>query len=372
MRIAIDALGLPPFGGARTSALGWLKALGHQDHSNEYLVFLSHLEQELAPFSNFRQWVAPLSNRFGVRLWAQCRLPFLLRQEGIDLLHSMKNLGLIAVPCPTVVTVNDLTHLILMDRYPWVDSLYWRVVQPWILKRAERVVAISESTKRDLMYWYGLDDKKVAVIYPACDSSFRGDHDPESLEEVRARYRLPKEMLLFVGGLGIHKNVVTLIHAFAQITSDIPHSLVVVGGIHHTSSDRTLSRLVRALGIEDRVQFLGSVPASDLPPLYQLAELCVFPSLNEGFGLALLEAMASGIPVLASGRGSIPEVIGDAGCLVADPLDAKAFAGAIVELLADRKALAWMRERGLDRSRCFSWQQTAVSTIALYREIVHE
>lgn len=372
MQIAIDALGLPPFGGARTSALGWLKALGHQDRTNEYLVFLSHPEQELAPFPNFKQRIAPISNRFGVRLWAQCRLPFLLKRERVDLLHSMKNLGLIAAPCPTVVAVNDLTHLILMDQYSFIDGFYWRVVQPRILGQAKRVIAISENTKQDLIHWYGLDDKKIVVIYPSCDPRFRRDYDPEDLEEVRTRYRLPSAMLLFVGGLGIHKNVVTLIRAFARIITEIPHGLVVVGGMHHTSSDCTLNRLARMLRIEERVWFLGSVPASDLPLLYRLADLCVFPSLNEGFGLALLEAMVSGTPILASNRGSIPEVIGDAGRLVTDPLNDQAFATAIVELLADREALAWMRERGLARSRRFSWQHTAVSTLALYREIVHE
>jgi len=372
LRIAIDALGLSPFGGARTSALGWLRALGHQDRKNEYLVFLSHPEQELAPFPNFKQWIVPISNRFGVRLWAQCGLPFLLKRERVDLLHSIKNLGLIAVPCPTVITVNDLTHLILMDRYPSIDGLYWQVVQPRILRRAERIIAISESTKQDLMHWYELDEKKIVVIYPSCDLRFRRDYDPEGLEEVRTRYRLPSAILLFVGGLGIHKNVATLIRAFAQITMEIPHGLVVVGGMHHTSSDSTLNRLARVLRIEDRVWFLGAVPASDLPLLYRLADLCVFPSLNEGFGLALLEAMASGTPILASNRGSIPEVVGDAGRLVADPLDDQAFAAAIVKLLADRQTLAWMREQGLVRSQRFSWQQTAVSTLALYREIVHE
>jgi len=111
------------------------------------------------------------------------------------------------------------------------------------------------------------------------------------------------------------------------------------------------------------------VPAADLPLLYRLADLCVFPSLNEGFGLALLEAMASGTPVLASDRGSIPEVVGDAAHLLQDPLDDHALADAMVDLLGDQTALAQMRERGLARSRRFDWQQTAAATLALYREV---
>jgi glycosyltransferase involved in cell wall biosynthesis len=216
-----------------------------------------------------------------------------------------------------------------------------------------------------------LDDGKIVVIYPSCDPRFSREYGPGALEKVRNRYRLPDAMLVFVGGLGIHKNVATLIRAFARITRDVAHGLVVVGGMHHTSSDPTLSTLAAALGVEGRVWFLGSVPPSDLPPLYRLADLCVSPSLNEGFGLALLEAMASGTPVLASNRGGIPEVVGDAGRLIEDPLDDRALASAILDLLADPETLAQMRERGLEGSRRFNWQQTAQSTLELYGEIVH-
>jgi len=270
-----------------------------------------------------------------------------------------------------LVTVNDLTHLMLIDQYPFLDGVYWRLVQPCILGRAERVIAISQSTMQDLIRWYGMDSSKIVVIYPSCDPGFRSEYSPGALTKVRNRYRLPDAMLLFVGGLGIHKNVATLIRAFARIRGEVAHGLVVVGGMHHTSSDATLSTLAAALGVQDRVWFLGSVPAADLPPLYRLADLCVSPSLNEGFGLALLEAMASGTPVLASNRGGIPEVVGDAGRLLEDPLDDQALASEILDLLADRETLAQMRERGLERSRRFSWQHAAASTLALYGELVH-
>jgi len=372
LRIAIDALGLPPFGGAKASALGWLAALGRYGRENHYLVFLSRPEEVLSPFPNIEQRVIQMHNRFAVRIWAQLRLPRLLAREKVDLLHSMKNLSVFGVPCPTIITINDLSHVILRDLYPWADGLYWQTIQPRILRRATQIIAISENTKRDLARFYGLEANKIVTIYPSCDDRFRQPCEPKELERVRAKHDLPESLLLYVGGLGVHKNVTTLVRAFARIADEIPHGLVLVGGAHHTTSDRGLAQEVAALGLADRVWILGSVPEEDLPPLYHLADLFLLASLNEGFGLVLLEAMACGTPVLAARSGSVPEVVGNAGWLVDNPLDAEEFATAIVALLADRDMLAEMSARGLERSRIFTWEQTAKRTLTLYREMANE
>ena len=268
MRIAIDALGLPPFGGAKASALGWLAALGRYGRENHYLVFLSRPEEVLSPFPNIEQRVIQMHNRFAVRIWAQLRLPRLLAREKVDLLHSMKNLSVFGVPCPTIITINDLSHVILRDLYPWADGLYWQTIQPRILRRATQIIAISENTKRDLARFYGLEANKIVTIYPSCDDRFRQPCEPKELERVRAKHDLPESLLLYVGGLGVHKNVTTLVRAFARIADEIPHGLVLVGGAHHTTSDRGLAQEVAALGLADRVWILGSVPEEDLPPLW--------------------------------------------------------------------------------------------------------
>jgi glycosyltransferase involved in cell wall biosynthesis len=145
--------------------------------------------------------------------------------------------------------------------------------------------------------------------------------------------------------------------------------LVVVGGAHHTTSDHDLAREVAALGLSNRVRMLGSVPQEDLRPIYHLADLLLLASLNEGFGLVLLEAMACGLPVVAARTGSVQEVVGEAATLVDGPRDEAAFAGAIRDLLANQMMRADMRQRGLDRSRLFSWESTGVKTLALYDEI---
>lgn len=372
MRIGIDALGLPAFGGAKTSALGWLAALGRYDRDNQYLVFLSRPEGILSPFPNIEQRIIRIDNRFLVRIWAQTQLPRLLASEKVDLLHSVKNLGVFAAPCPTIITINDLTHIILHDIYPLFDNLYWKIVQPQILRRATRIIAISENTKHDLVRFYGLETDKIATIYPSCDDRFRQPCKSINLLQVRAKYNLPESFLLFVGGLGRHKNVSTLIQAFAKIVHKIPHGLVLVGGAHHTSSDHNLVQQTTALKIADRVWMLGSIPEEDLPALYHLADLFLFASLNEGFGLALLEAMACGTPILAARNSSVPEVIGNAGWLLDDPLNTEEFAKAIVAVLAQRDGLARMSARGLERSQLFTWEQTVNRTLSLYREVINE
>jgi glycosyltransferase involved in cell wall biosynthesis len=371
LRIAVDALGLPVIGGAKTSALGWLTALARCHGENDYIAFLSQEEKTLAPFPNIEQRVVPLRNRFAVRVWAQLWLPRWLASEKVDLLHSTKNLGILGAPCPMVVTVNDLSHVVLRSLYSRADGVYWQVVQPWVLRRASRIIAISNATKRELVRVYDLDPDRIVTIYPGCDERFRRPCTRGDLARVRAKYGLPASSVLYVGGFAVHKNVGTLVRAFARIADQVPHGLVIVGGAFHTNSVGGLEHEVAALGLSDRVWLLGPVPQEDLPALYHLADLCVLASLNEGFGLVLLEAMACGTPVLAARSGGVPEVVGDAGWLVDDPMDVKGFASAMANVLTEPRLLAEMGVRGQERSRRFGWEQTAARTLALYREIAH-
>jgi glycosyltransferase involved in cell wall biosynthesis len=370
LKIAIDALGLPPIGGARSSAVGWLTTLGEHDQENTYTVYVSQRESALDGFKHFEQRVAPTRDRLALRVWAQVEIPWALKRERFDLLHSMKNLGLPFAPCPAIVTVNDLTHVLMMKHDPWPDRLYWRYIQPSLLRRAHGVIAISHSVKQDLIQRIGLNPARISVIHPACSPSYYCDYPRSLHEQVRRKYQLPERVLLYVGGLALHKNVGTLIRAFGRIQSRVPHHLAIVGGAYHAANEVGLAALVDRLSLDGRVSFLGPVSDEDLPILYRLADLFVLPSLNEGFGLVLLEAMASGTPVLATKRGSIPEVLGDAGALVDDPMDQEALADAMMALLSSSEMLALMRAKGLARSEQFGWDATAEATLHLYRKIL--
>ena len=320
----------------RSSAtIGWLAALAEYGPEHHYWVFVSRYEPELAAFSNLKQLISPVANRFLVRLWAQAAIPLLLWRTGADLYHATKNLSVIGVPCPVVITVNDLTHVLLTTRYyPWLDNMYWRWVQPFMLRRAVRIIAISESTRQGLINCYGLDEHKVEVIYPSYHARYRQAAGETARAAVRVRYGLPESYILYVGGLGLHKNVATLVSSFDAIADRVPHGLVLVGGNYHSSSDQALFR-TRPLKAGRSVASGCSMRCRrrTCPAIYQMADLFVLPSLNEGFGLTLLEAMASGVPVMASCAGAIPEVAGDAGCLLSAIRDQEALAKTLLALL---------------------------------------
>ncbi len=372
MKVFVDGLGLPIRGGARSSMLGWLAALGRYGSQNSYVVFLSRPEPVLDQFPHIEQRIIPIRNRFMLRIWAQINLPLILRREKSDLFHAMKNLSIFGLPCRSIVTVNDLTHIVLSHLFPRIDGVYWRQVQRLMLNRIDHIIAISYNTKQDLIRTYQLPADKVSVIYPACDEVFQPGHDLYGEQLLRTKYGLTAPLVLYVGGLAVHKNLPTLVQAFALISDRVPHTLAIVGGKHHTSSDAGLERLVNELGLTRRVRFLGTMPDEELPHLYRMADLFVLPSLNEGFGLALLESMACNTAALASRCSSLPEVGNDAVAWVEGPTSVSEWSTALLNLLSDRQRRDQLRVKGLAQARLFSWRETAEQTLALYQRIVVE
>jgi len=371
VRIAIDALGLPPYGGARSSALAWLTALAELDRDNEYIVFLSRREAILERFSNLDQRIVRTSSRFLPRVWAQVNLPRIVRREEIELVHFMKNLGAFFLPCKSILTINDLTRLVFPKMFSQIDVTYWKLLQPLFLNHVTGIIAISESTKRDIITWFRVLEEKVTVIYPAQGASFRVLNDKMSVEKIRSKYNLSHNIILYVGGMAVHKNLITLVKAFFLLKYDrkIRHKLVIVGGQYHTHNDVRVLDLVKERDSRD-VIFTGVVPDEDMPLIYNAADLVVLPSLYEGFGLVALEAMACGVPVIASHTGALPEVVGGAGILVDSPTDEHELAAAILRVLDDKALRQEMISRGLERAQSFSWKRTACSTLAYYQEIV--
>lgn len=369
MKIVVDALGLPRFGGARSSVVGWLAALATHGPDHRYWIFVSRPEPELMNFRNLQLLVAPFQDRFLVRIWAQAMLPPFLSRVGADVFHATKNLGIVGVPCPTVITVNDLTHVMLAEYYPWSDNLYWKCIQPLILRKAARIIAISESTRQGLIDFYGLDGGKIQVIYPCYHPRYRRTASASERAAVHKRYDLPDSYILYVGGLGLHKNVRVLVDSFEAIANQLPHGLVLVGGHYHTSSDQGLLREIVSRGRARRVWLLNNVPEEHMPAIYQMADLFVLPSLNEGFGLTLIEAMISGVPVIAGRVGAIPEVVGNAGYLLDNIRDQQTLAKAMLALINSPMERALLAEQGQQRASLFSWEKTAYQTLSIYNDI---
>jgi glycosyltransferase involved in cell wall biosynthesis len=295
-------------------------------------------------------------------LWEQMIQPWSLRQAGVDLLHGLALVGPAVSACPFVVTIHDLSFLFYPQNFQLLKRLYLQFFTRHSVRRARRVIAISENTKRDVVQQYGIPADKVDLIYYGLDPIFR-PLPSDQVDRFRAERRLPERFMLFVGTLEPRKNVVRLVEAYAQLPRERP-LLLLVGGKGWLYDD--IFARVEDLDLSGEVRFVGYVPAEELPWWYNAADLFVYPSLYEGFGLPPLEAMACGTPVVSSTVSSLPEVVGSGGLLV-DPTDTEALASAMKRMVTDRETHDSTRAAGLAQAQTFSWAEAAQRTVDSYR-----
>lgn len=340
--------------------------LGQIDRSNRYSVYTTRgLDQRaLGLPDNFR--VIP--SRFPtinprVRIpWEQLLAPLLLRRSGADLFHGVHSVVPVSCPVPSVVTVHDLAFIRFPQTFRAYNRIYLDVATRLSVRRAARILVVSEHTRREVIGLLGVAPERVVVTPNAVREHFRPP-DPAVLETFRARKGLPEHFVLYVGTLEPRKNLTTLLEAYAEVAQRQAAPLLVGGG-KGWLYDAVFQRL-EALGLRERVRFVGYLDEEELPLWYAAATVFVFPSIYEGFGMPPLEAMACGTPVVASNTSSLPEVVGDAG-LTVSPYDPAALAEAISRLLADADLRQELRERGLQQARAYSWRVTAERTLAAY------
>jgi glycosyltransferase involved in cell wall biosynthesis len=367
IRIGVNAHLLSLALGYRSAGINWyihnlLRRLPEADPELEYTVFVG--ERGYSAPRSMRLQVSRLpTGRPPVRiLWEQALQPWAVRRAQVDVLHGPAFVGPLTSACPCVITFHDLSFLFFPQGFRKLNRSYLRTFSRLSARRARRVIAVSESTKRDLVKWYGLPAAKIDVVYNGVDTSFQ-PVPTDQVNAFRSREGLPERFILFVGTLEPRKNVARLIEAYARLPKGRP-PLVLVGS-KGWLYDEIFAR-VEALSLQGDVRFAGYVPVEALPYWYNAAELFAYPSLYEGFGLPALEAMACGTPVVTSTASSLPEVVGDAARLV-DPGDVDALASAMEQVLADRDLRAQMREAGLAQSRHFSWETAARRTVESYR-----
>lgn len=300
--------------------------------------------------------------------WEQVIQPSALRREKIDVLHALAFAGPLAISMPWLATIYDLSFARFPESFNRLNRIYllWAVKNS--VRRANRIIAISESTKRDLMKMFDARLEQIKVIYCGVDSSFS---PAKNQNDTMTRAKMPAEFILHVGTIEPRKNIVHLIRAFAQAkrAAHLPHQLVLVGarGWKYTEIDQTIAQE----NVVNDVIFPGYVPQDELPAWYRAAELFVYPSLYEGFGLPPLEAMASGTPVITSNAASLPEVVGEAAIQVS-PTDQVALVDAIIRALSDSTLREQMSARGIDQAKKFSWKLAGQETMTLYRTILAE
>jgi glycosyltransferase involved in cell wall biosynthesis len=264
---------------------------------------------------------------------------------------------------PQVVVVHDVLPLRFTQEYPR-QQYYFRHLVPAILNRSSAIITLSENTKRDMMAFYNVKSSAVHVVPGGYDQSrYRIGIRPE---EIKEKYSL-RSYLLYVGNLLPHKNLQHLLKAFSLIAHGLPHALVIAGK-KDPRYYPPLETEARSLGILDRVSFLDYVPAEELPALYAGADVFVMPSLYEGFGLPILEAMACGTPVIASHTGSIPEVTGDAATLI-DPYNVPATADMMATILTDRRRREVMSRKGVEQAERFTWGKTAEAILTILQGV---
>jgi len=371
LRIAIDASAVPQrMAGAAVYTYQLVRALAALPGDQRLVVFARPgLFDDLAGDRLRVEHVRPMGR--AMRLgWEQALLPLQLRRERIDVLHSPHHHTPVAARLASgrlrrVVTFHDVTFLLLPERYPLIRRLYMSSVTRASARAADAFIAPSQAVRNDVVRKLGLPADRVSVIPEAAAPAY-APADGAAMASLRQRYGLPNRYLLSVGSLEPGKNRARLIEAYARLHHEGIDVPLMVAGQRAWNYEGDFE-LVRRLGLDQQVRFLGYVPDEDLPALYSGALLLAFPSLYEGFGLPVLEAMACGTPVLTSNVSATAEVAGDAALLV-DPRSVDALTSALGRLLTDDALRAELRRRGLARAAEFSWERTARETLTVYEQ----
>ncbi len=294
-------------------------------------------------------------------------LPTLCRQSAADVLH-VTYVAPFFIRCPLVVSVHDISFKRFPEFFSPRDRLLFATLLPMSLRRANAVLTISKHAKAEILESWPFLKGRVHVIPLAAASIFRPVIIDKLAESILEKHGITSQFILAVGNLQPRKNIGRLIQAFSHVHQSFKnYKLVIVGKDHWQSS--TLYTLVENLGLVHSVIFTGYVPADELAFLYNAAQLFVYPSLYEGFGLPILEAMACGTPVISSNTSSMPEVTGSAALMV-DPTNIEEITQAIFQVLSDSDLRQRLSELGLLQAQCFSWQRTARETLVIYKSVV--
>ena len=305
--------------------------------------------------------------RLGVLACQLLRAPYVERKLATGgIYHATEHL-LPWMARPSVMTVHDL----IFERFPQHHTLanraFLRVAMPLFVRRADAIIAVSRHTKRDILDLYGTPPQKVVVVGEGIEDHFRPAEE-EEIQRVQDQYAIRRPYLLMVGTLEPRKNHALAFEALARLkAAGWPHCLVVAGGRGWLFD--TVKSEVELLGLADDVIFTGRVPEEDLPPLYSGADCFLMPSLYEGFGIPVLEAMACGAPVVCSTASSLPEVAGDA-ALYIESLAADALAAQVREVLSKPETARQMRDEGLRQATRFCWRTAALETAEVYKAVV--
>jgi len=367
MKIGIDAHTLgSKSSGNESYYLQLLRSLAcHASNGDQFVIYITHRKSEKQ---------IPACDRFSVkRIWPSnpyLRIPFAFpieyRRENLDVFHAQYILPPLC-NSRSVTTIAD----ILFESYPEFFSTGERkkfgLLFPWSARRSDHIITVSEASKNDIVERYRINPDRISVIYEAPRQEFREMDRERCRETLDREYGIQFPFILYVGRINARKNLERLVEALAILTAKgFPHELVIVGK-QDWKADRVRDK-VQALSLGSKVRFVGYVPYEHLPLFYNASDLFAYPSICEGFGIPVIEAMACGVPVVTS-KGSSLEEVSCTAAELADPYSISSIAGAMEKVLSDQRFALLLKERGLRRASEFTEERKARETIKVYHQV---
>lgn len=372
MRIGIDATAIPP---RRTGAGNYIfqlvKNLALIDKANSYTIFTKpeHAAEWKIEQTNFQFVMANLHNRARRLAWEQTGLPILASRYRLDLLHSPHYTIPLSLACKSVVTFHDMIFFLYPEMYGRFRQQFFTTMMRLSARRANAILTDSQSTADDLHQILGTPENKIFPVLLACDKHYQPITDLTQVEQICANYGLPSnQYFLYVGVLEPRKNIPVLLQALRNLLDHgFKHCLAITGKKGWMFEE--IFATVKRLQLDSHVIFTGYIPEEHLPYLYTGCTASIYPSLYEGFGMPVLEALACGSPVITSNISSMPEITADAALLV-DPRSVDQLTIAMERMLSDDGLREKMKNQALARSAKFSWEKTAQETLEIYSSTV--
>ena len=378
MKVGIEAQRLfrPQKHGMDRVALEFIKHLQEIDKVNEYFIFVKpDVDNQI--ISNTQNFKIVEIHGGPYPIWEQFKLPKQVKAHKCDVLHCTSNTAPLHSEIPIITTLHDIifkeTSLfrILISKASWYQKLgniYRRLIVSNVISKSKKLITVSHHERKNIRAKYNLENEKIRTIYNGVSEKFNTKIDLNSKEEIKRKYRLPDKFLLHIGNTDPRKNTARVFESFQEFikTTNKETKLVVIGlGLEKVAS------IVRAISIKPevykRIICLGYIADDELPCVYSLAQMFLFPSLREGFGIPILEAMACGVPVITSNVSSMPEVAGDAACLV-NPKSTASLVKAIKKIDSDTNYRKRLIQKGLHRHTLFSWENMSKDILKVYKE----
>lgn len=345
--------------GIARHGIGIIRTLSALDAGNEYILLVNNNGKEhlgMLP-ENFSIVVSDIKP-YG--LSEQVFLPIIMKKLNFDIYYTPNYTAPVFLNKKFLFTIHDLIHLIFPDDYSVLHSIYYkRIIKP-LADKASRIFTVSENSKKDIIRFFDLKERKIIVSYNGVDEDFKPGDKEESRHSLRKKFGIEGRFLLWVGNRKRHKNLSGTIKAFLKV-KDKFNDLKFVGLMNEREESKP----------QDNIYFTNVRENGDLIAFYRSAELLIFPSLYEGFGLPALEAMACGCPVVASNVASIPEVCSDAVFYV-DPFSVESIAEGMVRVLSDDNLRRKLIKNGLERAKNFTWERSAREHLKVFEEVYEE